>query len=123
MTMLHRQTRLSSGDCRAGSGRVRPGTFGAGLGIDMKVILAQPRGFCAGVVRAIDIVERALDKYGSPVYVRHEIVHNRHVVEKLKGKGAIFVEELDEVPAGARTVFSAHGVSQAVVDQAAARNL
>ena len=89
----------------------------------MRVVLAQPRGFCAGVVRAIDIVERALEKYGSPVYVRHEIVHNRHVVEKLKGKGAIFVEELDEVPQGARTVFSAHGVAQSVVDQAKTRGL
>jgi 4-hydroxy-3-methylbut-2-enyl diphosphate reductase len=75
------------------------------------------------VVRAIDIVERALEKYGSPVYVRHEIVHNRHVVEKLKGKGAIFVEELDEVPEGARTVFSAHGVPLSVVEQAKSRGL
>jgi 4-hydroxy-3-methylbut-2-en-1-yl diphosphate reductase len=75
------------------------------------------------VVRAIDIVERALEKYGSPVYVRHEIVHNRHVVEKLKGKGAIFVEELDEVPQGARTVFSAHGVPLSVVEQAKSRGL
>jgi 4-hydroxy-3-methylbut-2-enyl diphosphate reductase len=74
-------------------------------------------------VRAIDIVERALEKYGSPVYVRHEIVHNRHVVEKLKGKGAIFVEELDEVPEGARTVFSAHGVPLSVVEQAKTRGL
>jgi 4-hydroxy-3-methylbut-2-en-1-yl diphosphate reductase len=89
----------------------------------LKVVLAQPRGFCAGVVRAIDIVERALEKYGSPVYVRHEIVHNRHVVEKLKGKGAIFVEELDEVPEGARTVFSAHGVPLSVVEQAKTRGL
>jgi 4-hydroxy-3-methylbut-2-enyl diphosphate reductase len=89
----------------------------------LRVVLAQPRGFCAGVVRAIDIVERAIDKYGSPVYVRHEIVHNRHVVEKLKAKGAIFVEELDEVPQGARTVFSAHGVAQSVVDQAKSRGL
>jgi 4-hydroxy-3-methylbut-2-enyl diphosphate reductase len=89
----------------------------------LRVVLAQPRGFCAGVVRAIDIVERALEKYGSPVYVRHEIVHNRHVVEKLKGKGAIFVEELDEVPQGARTVFSAHGVPLSVVEQAKTRGL
>jgi 4-hydroxy-3-methylbut-2-en-1-yl diphosphate reductase len=89
----------------------------------LRVVLAQPRGFCAGVVRAIDIVERALEKYGSPVYVRHEIVHNRHVVEKLKGKGAIFVEELDEVPQGARTVFSAHGVPLSVVEQAKSRGL
>lgn len=89
----------------------------------MRVVLAQPRGFCAGVVRAIDIVERALDQYGQPVYVRHEIVHNRHVVESLKAKGARFVEELDEVPDGAVTVFSAHGVSQAVVNDAESRNL
>src|SRR3569833_1658244 len=87
----------------------------------MKVILAQPRGFCAGVVRAIEIVERALQKYGPPIYVRHEIVHNRHVVEALKAKGAVFVEELSEVPAGAVTVFSAHGVSRTVVDDAKAR--
>ena len=84
----------------------------------MRVILAQPRGFCAGVVRAIDIVERALEKYGEPVYVRHEIVHNKHVVETLKNKGAVFVEELDEIPDGAVTVFSAHGVPQSVVDEA-----
>src|ERR1700690_1054960 len=89
----------------------------------MKVILAQPRGFCAGVVRAIDIVERALEKYGQPVYVRHEIVHNRHVVETLKNKGARFVEELDEVPDGAVTVFSAHGVAQTVVQEASSRGL
>jgi 4-hydroxy-3-methylbut-2-enyl diphosphate reductase len=89
----------------------------------MKVVLAQPRGFCAGVVRAIDIVERALEKYQAPIYVRHEIVHNRHVVESLKAKGAIFVEELDEVPDGAHAVFSAHGVAQSVVQAAAARGL
>jgi 4-hydroxy-3-methylbut-2-enyl diphosphate reductase len=89
----------------------------------MKVVLAQPRGFCAGVVRAIDIVEHALEKYGAPVYVRHEIVHNRHVVEALKRKGARFVEELDEVPPGAVTVFSAHGVPQAIVREAERRAL
>ena len=89
----------------------------------MRVILAQPRGFCAGVVRAIDIVERALEKYGEPVYVRHEIVHNRHVVETLKSKGARFVEELTEVPDGAVTVFSAHGVPQTVVKDAQSRGL
>jgi 4-hydroxy-3-methylbut-2-enyl diphosphate reductase len=89
----------------------------------MRVILAQPRGFCAGVVRAIDIVEKALDKYGEPVYVRHEIVHNKHVVQTLKNKGARFVEELDEVPEGAVTVFSAHGVPQSVVKTAQARGL
>jgi 4-hydroxy-3-methylbut-2-enyl diphosphate reductase len=89
----------------------------------MRVILAEPRGFCAGVVRAIDIVELALKKYGPPVYVRHEIVHNKRVVENLKAKGAIFVEELDEVPDGAHTVFSAHGVSQKVADTARLRDL
>ena len=89
----------------------------------MRVILAQPRGFCAGVVRAIDIVEKALDKYGEPVYVRHEIVHNKHVVDTLKNKGARFVEELDEVPEGAVTVFSAHGVPQSVVKTAQDRGL
>ena len=89
----------------------------------MKVILAQPRGFCAGVVRAIEIVERALEKFGPPVYVRHEIVHNRHVVESLKAKGARFVEDLSEVPSGAVTIFSAHGVSRAVEDDAEVRGL
>jgi len=89
----------------------------------LKVILAQPRGFCAGVVRAIEIVEKALDKYQSPVYVRHEIVHNKHVVDNLKAKGAIFVEEVDQVPDGARVVFSAHGVAKSVVNAAAERNL
>jgi 4-hydroxy-3-methylbut-2-enyl diphosphate reductase len=89
----------------------------------MKVILAQPRGFCAGVVRAIEIVERALEKYGPPVYVRHEIVHNKHVVESLKAKGARFVEDLSEIPRGAVTVFSAHGVAKSVEDDAAARKL
>ena len=84
----------------------------------MRVILAQPRGFCAGVVRAIDIVESALAKNGQPVFVRHEIVHNQHVVESLKKKGARFVEDLDEVPDGAVTVFSAHGVPQSVVLEA-----
>jgi 4-hydroxy-3-methylbut-2-enyl diphosphate reductase len=89
----------------------------------MKVILAQPRGFCAGVVRAIEIVERALQKYGPPVYVRHEIVHNKHVVESLKAKGAVFVEELSEVPPNAVTIFSAHGVAKSVEDEAATRDL
>jgi len=89
----------------------------------MRVVLAQPRGFCAGVERAIEIVERAIRLYGPPVYVRHEIVHNKRVVEDLKAKGAVFVEELDEVPAGAISVFSAHGVSQQVEDTARARNL
>jgi 4-hydroxy-3-methylbut-2-enyl diphosphate reductase len=80
----------------------------------MRVVLAQPRGFCAGVERAIEIVERALDKYGPPIYVRHEIVHNRHVVERLRGKGAVFVDEIDEVPPGSVTIFSAHGVARAI---------
>src|SRR5450759_2350459 len=87
----------------------------------MEVYLAQPRGFCAGVVRAIEIVERALEKYGPPVYVRHEIVHNKYVVESLKNKGAIFVEDLSEVPPHAVTVFSAHGVARSVEEEAAAR--
>ena len=91
--------------------------------MDLRVILAKPRGFCAGVERAIEIVERALDLYGPPVYVRHEIVHNKRVVETLRAKGAVFVEELDEVPDDAVTVFSAHGVSQAVEDQAKERGL
>ena len=89
----------------------------------MRVILAQPRGFCAGVVRAIEIVERALDKYQAPVYVRHEIVHNRHVVDSLKAKGAIFIEEIDQAPDGAHLVFSAHGVAKSVFNAAAARGL
>src|SRR5262245_29452697 len=89
----------------------------------VRVVLAQPRGFCAGVVRAIDIVEKALEKHGQPVYVRHEIVHNQHVVGTLKNKGARFVEELSEIPDGALTVFSAHGVSQSVVHEAKSRGL
>ena len=89
----------------------------------MKVILAKPRGFCAGVVRAIEIVERALDKYGPPVYVRHEIVHNKWVVDALKARGAHFVEELSEVPPNAITIFSAHGVAKKVQGEAAERGL
>jgi 4-hydroxy-3-methylbut-2-en-1-yl diphosphate reductase len=89
----------------------------------LRVILAQPRGFCAGVERAIEIVDRALKKYGPPIYVRHEIVHNRHVVDDLRRRGAIFVDELDEVPAGARTVFSAHGVAKSVEELAHERDL
>lgn len=89
----------------------------------LTVLLANPRGFCAGVIRAIDIVERALDLYGPPVYVRHEIVHNRHVVDRLRSLGAVFVDELDEIPAGATTVFSAHGVPRSVQDAAASRGL
>ena len=94
-----------------------------GSGLDRKVILLKPRGFCAGVVRAIDVVEIALDLYGSPIYVRKEIVHNRYVVDELRRAGAIFVEELDEVPEGARVIFSAHGVSPAVRAQAVERRL
>jgi 4-hydroxy-3-methylbut-2-enyl diphosphate reductase len=90
----------------------------------LKVLLCSPRGFCAGVVRAIDSVERALALYGPPVYVRHEIVHNRYVVESLRAKGAIFVEELDEVPdSGAPVIFSAHGVPRAVPEEAGRRHL
>src|SRR5437764_9886380 len=92
-------------------------------GHPMEVYLAQPRGFCAGVIRAIEIVERALEKYGPPVYVRHEIVHNRHVVERLRAKGARFVEDLSEVPSGAITIFSAHGVARVVEDEASDRRL
>ena len=89
----------------------------------LKIILAQPRGFCAGVERAIEIVEKALQIYGPPVYVRHEIVHNKRVVNNLSSKGAIFVQELDQIPEGAVTVFSAHGVAQRVEDTAKYRNL
>jgi 4-hydroxy-3-methylbut-2-enyl diphosphate reductase len=89
----------------------------------MKILLANPRGFCAGVDRAIDIVERALKLFGAPIYVRHEVVHNRYVVDRLRDLGAVFVEELDEVPDGATVIFSAHGVSQAVREQARARGL
>jgi len=89
----------------------------------MDVVLAQPRGFCAGVDRAIEIVERAIEQFGAPVYVRHEIVHNTHVVEDLRGRGAIFVEELADIPAGAIVIFSAHGVAKAVQREAQARGL
>jgi 4-hydroxy-3-methylbut-2-enyl diphosphate reductase len=89
----------------------------------IRVVLAQPRGFCAGVERAIEIVERAIEKYGPPIYVRHEIVHNRHVVERLRAKGAQFVDEIDEIPPGAVTIFSAHGVASAIETRAGERGL
>ncbi|ULX54955.1 4-hydroxy-3-methylbut-2-enyl diphosphate reductase [Cupriavidus taiwanensis] len=90
---------------------------------DAEILMAQPRGFCAGVDRAIEIVERALERFGAPIYVRHEIVHNAYVVADLRRKGAVFVGELDEVPAGATVIFSAHGVSREVRDDAARRGL
>src|ERR1700754_5282272 len=89
----------------------------------MKVLLSNTRGFCAGVDRAIDIVERALELFGPPIYVRHEVVHNRYVVDRLRGLGAVFVEELDQVPEGATVIFSAHGVSPTVHAEAQARSL
>src|SRR5882757_7888228 len=89
-------------------------SFAPNHGAMKKIFLLKPRGFCAGVVRAIDVVKIALDLYGPPVYVRKEIVHNKHVVDELRGMGAIFVEELSEVPTGARAIFSAHGISPAV---------
>lgn len=89
----------------------------------MKIVLANPRGFCAGVDRAIEIVERAIEQLGPPIYVRHEVVHNRFVVEDLRARGAIFVEEIDKIPPGATCIFSAHGVSQAVRDEAKSRGL
>jgi 4-hydroxy-3-methylbut-2-enyl diphosphate reductase len=97
--------------------------FAAPGGTEKKIFLLKPRGFCAGVVRAIDVVEIALDMYGPPIYVRKEIVHNKHVVDGLRDAGAVFVEELAEVPSGARAIFSAHGVSPQVREQARKRNL
>src|SRR3954449_11178316 len=88
-----------------------------------KILLLRPRGFCAGVVRAIDVVKIALNLYGAPIYVRKEIVHNKHVVDELRAAGAIFVEELSEVPTGGRAIFSAHGVAPAVREEAKERNL
>src|ERR1700751_1072408 len=97
--------------------------FAPNHGADKKIFLLKPRGFCAGVVRAIDVVKIALDLYGPPVYVRKEIVHNKHVVEELREAGAIFVEEGEEVPSGARAIFSAHGLSPMVRQEAKARSL
>jgi 4-hydroxy-3-methylbut-2-enyl diphosphate reductase len=91
--------------------------------MDKEILLAQPRGFCAGVDRAIEIVERALSQFGAPIYVRHEIVHNAYVVDDLRSKGAVFIEELADVPSGSTVIFSAHGVSKAVEAEAAARGL
>ena len=88
----------------------------------MKILLANPRGFCAGVDRAIEIVERALELFGAPIYVRHEVVHNKHVVDELRDKGAIFVEELHEVPDDSTVIFSAHGVSRSVEAEAESRS-
>jgi len=100
-----------------------PESTGESPGAALRLLIAAPRGFCAGVDRAIEIVERALARYGAPVYVRHEIVHNRYVVDGLKAKGAVFVEELDQVPDGAPVIFSAHGVPKAVPEAATARGL
>src|ERR1044072_4007457 len=97
--------------------------FTPATGSDKKILLLKPRGFCAGVVRAIDVVKIALDAFGPPVYVRKEIVHNKHVVDELREAGAIFVEEVEEVPAGARAIFSAHGVAPSVRRDARLRNL
>ena len=88
-----------------------------------RIILAQPRGFCAGVQRAVDIVEKSIDKFGSPVYVRHEIVHNKHVVDSLTEKGAIFVDEISDIPDNSNTIFSAHGVSDKVETDAKIKSL
>ncbi|MGA8030379.1 MAG: 4-hydroxy-3-methylbut-2-enyl diphosphate reductase [Bryobacteraceae bacterium] len=100
-----------------------PADYAPVSGIQKKIILLKPRGFCAGVVRAIDVVKIAVDLYGAPIYVRKEIVHNRHVVDELRRAGAIFIEELSEVPEGARVIFSAHGVSPAVRAEAKERRL
>src|SRR5579859_6345783 len=104
------------------STRRMPAAPGETIGV-MEVLLANPRGFCAGVERAIGIVERVLAIHGAPIYVRHEVVHNKYVVEDLERKGAVFVEELDQVPEGATVIFSAHGVSRAVQKEAEARGL
>ena len=108
---------------RFGDLRSSLGDFGSGKLCFMDIVLANPRGFCAGVDRAIEIVKRAIELLGAPIYVRHEVVHNRFVVDELRHRGAVFVEELDEVPDGATVIFSAHGVSQAVRTEAARRGL
>src|SRR3984957_19865304 len=108
---------------RHSAGIIRPMGQGRNGSPMKKIILLRPRGFCAGVVRAIDVVKIVLNLYGAPVYVRKEIVHNRHVVDELRQAGAIFVEELSEVPEGARVIFSAHGVAPAVREEATQRNL
>ncbi len=113
--------RPKQGTAPSGGSKVHEVTSVGAISSPQEIILAEPRGFCAGVDRAIEIVERALRKFGAPIYVRHEIVHNTYVVDDLKTKGAIFIEELDDVPAGATLVFSAHGVSRAVQDEARAR--
>jgi 4-hydroxy-3-methylbut-2-enyl diphosphate reductase len=113
---------MGSGAERAAAPRSDAGGEGATRSA-MQVTLAKPRGFCAGVDRAIEIVERALERYGKPVYVLHEIVHNRHVIDRLRDLGARFVESLDSVPSGAVTIFSAHGVSESVVESALERDL
>jgi len=95
----------------------------AAAGAPITVVLAEPRGFCAGVERAIEVVEKALERFGAPIYVRHEIVHNKHVVETLKARGVIFVKEVEEVPVGAVAIFSAHGVAERVEHEAARRGL
>src|SRR5260370_6185924 len=104
-------------------GRGSRRVFGGEKRAMIRGVLAQPRGFCAGVERAIEIVERALEKYGPPIYVRHEIVHNRHVVERWRAKGAQLVDEIDEVPPGSVTIFSAHGVASEIEQRAGERGL
>jgi 4-hydroxy-3-methylbut-2-en-1-yl diphosphate reductase len=114
----------TTNEARSEKARPQAGlSFFAPYNSGMEVLLASPRGFCAGVERAIAIVERALELHGAPIYVRHEIVHNRYVVEDLRAKGAVFVEELDEVPEGATVIFSAHGVAKSVRAEAARRGL
>src|SRR5579875_2904621 len=106
----------------SGGAAACPGSGGTGAEL-MQILLANPRGFCAGVDRAIDIVERAIDLFGAPIYVRHEVVHNRYVVDRLRALGAVFVEELEDVPDGATVIFSAHGVSSAIEHEARERGL